>query len=823
MIKVNCTSMIIKRVYIFCILLLCFCYGLSASSTHVVVPKAGKLKSALRKSKMDFASIDTLIIQGELNGTDILGLSGLPELSFLDIRNCIIVAGGKPYFKEGKNKYRTQNDILTSFMFKENFNKLRNIALPKKLIGIEQDVFDEEMNNIAYDGEDLQYCNDKQLEKSYVLFRTMNSYIAFPKDNIQLHHIGIYEGNIPHRAFQGCTSIESILLHKGVESIGEACFVDCTNLRAVSLRSAIEELPTSLFRGCKNLSYIQLPQTLRTIGDICFYGCSMLSEITLPASIQGIGNYAFAGCTSLESIIIPEQVMRIPAHCFEGCTKLTNVILPKDLMEIEECAFKECALAQIELPSSLEKLGESAFEKSNLREITIPNGISLISESCFKDCPIMEKITLPADLQEIGAYAFSGCKWLRQIAIPKNISTIGNYAFANCTSLNSVRLPQGINAISTGLFYGCYGLSSVSIPDNIKIIGEYAFKGCDLDHIMLPATLQEIKTEAFSNNSFSNIILPESLLITGDNVWKNCNLDRIDYPANIQDIGHNDFSEASGLSIIMKSPNKPYGSIDGKVKVYIPTGTYANYESWNQNCRLIDDSHIVVRTSDINDFTSGDIKYSDIIRLTGDIYSPNAALDYLSDQIWMTDCIDCSGAHFFPKQIDVDEAYETFREEEDARKSSKDQSELISLIAGGASLYADFFMDPITGFITRTIADAVKEEMDKDVQKYKPRVFDPSKIGADVTLKSKLLNIAGLRDIVLPGRINTLDIEDSIKQTNIYLLELPDNISSSNRKIILYIPERLKEEFIDSDFPETLNYRFYTNYQYQTDYRELTE
>ena len=49
-----------------------------------------------------------------------------------------------------------------------------------------------------------------------------------------------------------------------------------------------------------------------------------------------------------------------------------------------------------------------------------------------------------------------------------------------------------------------------------------------------------------------------------------------------------------------------------------------------------------------------------------------------------------------------------------------------------------------------------------------------------------------------------------------------EKIIQENLDLVI-TPERLKEEFIDSDFPETLNYRFYTNYQYQTDYRELTE
>lgn len=74
-------------------------------------------------------------------------------------------------------------------------------------------------------------------------------------------------------AFEGCTSLRSLVVPESVISIGE-----------------------SAFDGCTSLSSLVIPDGVTSIGDGAFYGCSSLSSLVIPVSVTYIGHHAFANC-----------------------------------------------------------------------------------------------------------------------------------------------------------------------------------------------------------------------------------------------------------------------------------------------------------------------------------------------------------------------------------------------------------------------------------------------------------------------------------------------------------------------------------------------
>jgi len=102
---------------------------------------------------------------------------------------------------------------------------------------------------------------------------------------------------VGENTFSG-TPITSVVIPKGVASLGQACFANSSGLTSITL-----------------------PNTLISIGNDCFAGDlsgSSLSAITLPDSLTSIGWQAFRGCTSLSSITIPSAVTNIGTNCFSG-------------------------------------------------------------------------------------------------------------------------------------------------------------------------------------------------------------------------------------------------------------------------------------------------------------------------------------------------------------------------------------------------------------------------------------------------------------------------------------------------------------------------
>lgn len=123
---------------------------------------------------------------------------------------------------------------------------------------------------------------------------------------------------IPDHFFDGCTSIERIVITGNVKNIGAYAFY-----------------------GCVNLKEIILPDSVEVIGEGAFMGCDSLEKIKLPSSLKEIGDSAFSRC-GLKYVDIPDSVNRIGAKAFEICTRLTAVDLPLSLKKIDMYAFFEC-------------------------------------------------------------------------------------------------------------------------------------------------------------------------------------------------------------------------------------------------------------------------------------------------------------------------------------------------------------------------------------------------------------------------------------------------------------------------------------------------
>ncbi len=117
-------------------LTLCFNFQLSNAQEYSVEVKAGKLKSVL-KSK---GHAQKLKITGSINGNDLEYLRNCSYLEELDLKDVLIVSGGKykGQLDTGKDvKYKLENDsILPVRIFYNKFPYLKKIILPKDLKAI---------------------------------------------------------------------------------------------------------------------------------------------------------------------------------------------------------------------------------------------------------------------------------------------------------------------------------------------------------------------------------------------------------------------------------------------------------------------------------------------------------------------------------------------------------------------------------------------------------------------------------------------------------------------------------------------------------------
>lgn len=57
-----------------------------------------------------------------------------------------------------------------------------------------------------------------------------------------------------------------------------------------------------MFNGCKTIEHVVLPADLEKIGAGMFNGCQRLQSVTLSENIKEIGAWAFFECDGLETV-----------------------------------------------------------------------------------------------------------------------------------------------------------------------------------------------------------------------------------------------------------------------------------------------------------------------------------------------------------------------------------------------------------------------------------------------------------------------------------------------------------------------------------------
>ena len=420
-------------------------YVFSISAIEVKVKKAGRLKKVLLKEKID--RIDSLTIIGEINGTDILTLKKY-EIEYLDLRRCHIIKGGKVYFKNKHEKKKTENNVLSSYIFDNDFRSLKSLVLPETVTTIENNFYTCKLESIFVTNANIKIENRSDFQKLHVILDSedMLSYFGFLSD------IGILRGKISREKTKFSNNIKHIVLYPDVTTIEDSTFWKCNLLSSVEIRGCIDRIGNNVFQECRSLRDIQIPYGVKSIGNYCFKGCISLSNLNIPETVSEIGISAFEGCESLVRLDIPNGIKRIEKSCFKDCASLQNLNIPETVSEICISAFEGC--------------------KSLIR-LDIPNGIKRIEKSCFKDCTSLQDLYIPETVSEIGISAFEACKSLSDILFPKRLLVIKDQAFYN-TELTDVKLPNSLIKLGNNVWNGC-PLKTIRYPENIKDIGENNF------------------------------------------------------------------------------------------------------------------------------------------------------------------------------------------------------------------------------------------------------------------------------------------------------------------------------------------------------------
>ena len=408
-----------------------------------------------------------------------------------------------------------------------------------------------------------------------------------------------YEGwpvtSIGSGAFDGCTSLTSVIIPDSVTSIGDSAFSGCNALTSVAIGSGVTSIGDIAFAFCPSLERLTVAPgnpvyrsagncIIETATGTLIQGCNN-SVIPGDGSVKSIGIGAFMYCDSLTSVTIPDGVTSIGDNAFHVCTSLAAVAIPDSVISIGEYAFSNCAsLTSITIPDSVTSIGDYAFSGST-------------TEIAWGDAPTIAAIS---------SKAFSGYKGTSLI-IPDSVEQIAKGALQNLP-LESITIPfvggkkDGTGATNFGYIFGAssYGYNDDYVPASLKeviitggaSIGRGAFSGCSsLESMTIPfvgATKDGTEDTHFgyifgaSSYSYNGNYVPSSLkevIITGgtsigDSAFAHCtSLTSITIPDSVTSIGGGAFDYCTSLERLIVAPGNPVYHSAGNCIIETETGT----------------------------------------------------------------------------------------------------------------------------------------------------------------------------------------------------------------------------------------------------------
>ena len=185
----------------------------------------------------------------------------------------------------------------------QNCKSIRTINLPNTVTFIGADAFSD--CTALYDISSLSGTQITKIERS-----TFDGDSSLVKVSIPTTCKEIGGG-----AFKGCTNIRTFDF-KNVTTFGSLAFYDCSSLSSVTLANGTNTIPSGCFGRCSGIKSLSLPNSIITIGENAFYGCSNLTgHITLPSSLVTLDNGAFYN-TNLSSVTLPSNLATIGSDVF---------------------------------------------------------------------------------------------------------------------------------------------------------------------------------------------------------------------------------------------------------------------------------------------------------------------------------------------------------------------------------------------------------------------------------------------------------------------------------------------------------------------------
>lgn len=396
---------------------------------------------------------------------------------------------------------------------------------------------------------------------------------------------GYTVSRIAEDAFRRNSTIKEITLPSTIKSIGKSAFQN-TRFNKINLNEGLIAIEDFAFENSR-VSEISFPQSLQTLGVKSFNGVTQLKTVNfhIDSVIETIPESCFASCGILE-LTLPASVKTVDKFAFSSLASLKTLnfghVGRKSKLEvIEESGFEKLvALKSIVLPASLKRIGLNAFQMNSgtqfvFESIMFEAGSKIeiletgafqrtLNSSQFKyfgpeiamdQLPTEPEMILPASLKEIGEKAFTAAK-ATKISFEEGsvLTTIGEQAFSLNSELVSIQLPASLQSIKANAFTNCLKLANVELTtlnSQLVEVDSTAFASTPWYNEKDKIILNNILIKDNTTDSITELVVDDGIKYIANNVYAKKNFTSIKLPNTLIGIYAEAFAENTNITSII--------------------------------------------------------------------------------------------------------------------------------------------------------------------------------------------------------------------------------------------------------------------------------
>ena len=155
-------------------------------------------------------------------------------------------------------------------------------------------------------------------------------------------HLPVNLTVIPYQMVYGCTNLSTISIPNYVQEFGNEAFRECTKLHSIDFADGQNLLSIGqlAFYNCSTLVSVTVPEGVQTLGARAFYNNTSLVKIKLPSTLSVIGDYAFGNCQQLMKMNVAAYAPpTVSSNTFYAVPRTATVYVPESAINTYKSTY----------------------------------------------------------------------------------------------------------------------------------------------------------------------------------------------------------------------------------------------------------------------------------------------------------------------------------------------------------------------------------------------------------------------------------------------------------------------------------------------------